>query len=166
MWNIKFKILKLKFWLSEPFIHYGPGGRLWPEGGATNQITHLQGQRVINFHFQSASTSALAECDQMNQMKGTSLLSSPPHSWVTICLFVRPSLWGVCYARWARCPAGGSLAGYCATLQWSGIFLIPERFELETCYLYIMFFIPIMTEKLRDKVSSGRVCHKGLGCLV
>ena len=66
-----------------------------------------------NFHFQSESTSAVAECDRMNQMNATSLFSSLPHSWATLCLFVRVSLCGVCYARWA---AKGSPARYTEAL--------------------------------------------------
>ena len=38
-----------------------------------------------------------------------SWLSSPSNSWVTVRLFVRPSLWGLCSARRA---AGGSPVTY------------------------------------------------------
>ena len=93
------------------------------------------------------------------------LLSSLPHSWLTLCLFVRLSLWGVCWARWA---AGGSPASYNVMLpsflslcirvfevlreninRYVNVFV--EQLRLHSfCYLLINILLSFITDFLRE----------------
>ena len=144
---------------------------LWPRRkalawrGSHHHITHLQGHRGTNFHFQSASTSAVAECDQMNQMKATYLLSSLPYSWVIVCRFVRLRLCGSvlcwvgcrkepCELQWRALSSRKTLVGLMYKLNFGLIYVSNKVYSCLSGVVLSVAAAPLVSVRVLAALSS------------